>query len=190
MRLLKTILTLLLAYFTIRLLTGSEYVLFDNINLIFHEAGHTFLLPFGQTFHFLGGTIGQLAVPVALATYFFFSQRDVFASLVCFWWVGQNLVNIAYYIADAPYQRIQLIGGTHDWAFLLGQWNLVGSSELIGGGVRLVGFGVMLSTLAVLGCLSLVSKSWLAWHVTSAEAFSLSAYNRWFPASIFHLSSS
>ena len=42
----------------------------DFVNLAFHEAGHLFLAPFGETLHYLGGTLGQLAVPFVLGGYY------------------------------------------------------------------------------------------------------------------------
>ncbi len=55
------------------------------------------------------------------------------------------------YIADAPYQRLPLIGGEHDWAFLLGPGGLADLSAarplstamtIVGAALVLAGIGV------------------------------------------------
>jgi hypothetical protein len=38
---------------------------------------------------------------------------------VCLAWAGTSARDSSVYIADAPYERLPLIGGDHDWAFLL-----------------------------------------------------------------------
>src|SRR5258706_503484 len=84
----------------------------DLVNLAFHEAGHLFLSPFGSTVHYLGGTLGQLAVPTALALYFLLAQpaRPLGAAF-CAWWAGGNLVNVSVYMADARDLALPLVCG-------------------------------------------------------------------------------
>jgi hypothetical protein len=106
-----------LAWWALRLGSGAvSWCWLDLVNLAFHEAGHVFLQPFGKTIHYLGGTIGQLLVPGLLAGYFLLWQARGYASAVCVWWFGENLVNVSVYMADARSLALPLVGGgDHDW---------------------------------------------------------------------------
>ncbi len=108
---------------------GSE--LGDSIlhlpNLVFHEAGHVIFGFFGRFMTVLGGSLLQFLVPVILAGAFL-RQRNVFGAVVCTWWAGQNLLDLAPYIADARALQLVLLGGKtgaevegHDWEFILTQ---------------------------------------------------------------------
>lgn len=95
------------------------------VNLVFHEAGHVLFSPFGAFMTALGGSLMQLLVPAACAASFV-SRRDLFAAWVCGWWCGQNLVDLAPYIADARALQLVLLGGAtgaevegHDWEAIL-----------------------------------------------------------------------
>ena len=54
------------------------------------------------------------------------AARRPFGAAVCAWWAGQNLVDLAPYIADARALQLVLLGGRtgaevegHDWEYLL-----------------------------------------------------------------------
>lgn len=128
----RAALVALLAFWTLRLATAALPTCFlDLVNLAFHESGHLFLAPFGQTMHFLGGTLGQLAVPVGLAFYFLLAKRQPFAAAVCAWWAGENLVNISVYMADARDLALPLVGGgDHDWNNLFYTFGLLGEDNV------------------------------------------------------------
>lgn len=88
----------------------------------FHEFGHliAFWAPWQVTA--LAGSFVQVAVPLALSAYFAFARREGWAAAPLLAWAGASLRNVAVYIADAPYQRLDLWGGEgtlHDWAQLL-----------------------------------------------------------------------
>ena len=94
-------------------------------NLVFHEAGHVVFSPFGRFLTVLGGSLLQFLVPVVLAVSFV-RQEQPFSATVCAWWAGQNLVDLAPYIADARALQLVLLGGRtsaevegHDWEYLL-----------------------------------------------------------------------
>ena len=96
-------------------------------NLIFHEAGHVLFGFFGRFIAVLGGSLLQFALPLGLAAAFL-RQRDPFAAAVCTWWGGENLLDLAPYIADARALQLVLLGGKtgaevegHDWEYLLAQ---------------------------------------------------------------------
>lgn len=128
----RVALVALLAFWTLRLSTAAMPSCFlDLVNLAFHEAGHLFLLPLGETMHFLGGTLGQLAVPAGLAGYFLIAKRQPFAAAICAWWTGENLVNISVYMADARELRLPLVGGgDHDWNNLFYTFGLLGEESV------------------------------------------------------------
>jgi hypothetical protein len=150
---LRGLLAVALAWITLRLAAGSQGCFLDLVNLAFHEAGHLFLAPFGETLHILGGTIGQIAVPVGLGIYFLKARQDRFAAAVCLWWAGENLLNIAVYMADARDLALPLVGGgEHDWNTLFYDFGLLGQDSVaaIAGTTRVLGFLVTWTALATL----------------------------------------
>lgn len=101
------------AYF-ISLDIGSNEIgrsFMHNINLVFHEAGHIFFMPFGRLMMFLGGSLFQVLLPLLLGGAFLVINRDAFGAAVCLWWAGQSLMDVAPYIADARALRLPLLGG-------------------------------------------------------------------------------
>jgi hypothetical protein len=98
---------------------SSSVPLLALVDLGFHELGHlvTYPLPW-DGFTAAMGTIAQIGVPLGLAGYFAY-RRDRVGASVCLAWAGTAAQNGSVYIADAPYERLPLIGGDHDWAFLL-----------------------------------------------------------------------
>jgi hypothetical protein len=83
----------------------------------------------------LAGTFTQIAVPLGLAAYFIAVRHEEVAGALMLGWAGTSAQNASVYIADAPFQRLPLIGGTHDWAYLLGPeaWNVMGAAGAIAG---------------------------------------------------------
>ncbi len=143
----------LLAFWTARLLAAPDRGVFlDLVNLAFHEAGHIFLMPFGSTLHYLGGTIGQLAVPALLAAYFLVvGPTRPLGAAVCVWWTGENLLNISIYMADARDLALPLVGGgDHDWNELFYRFGLLAQDSVraVSTGTRGTGILVMLRGLA------------------------------------------
>jgi hypothetical protein len=144
-----------LAWLTLRL-AASPGCFLDLVNLAFHESGHLFLAPFGDTPHILGGTLLQLAVPAGLAGYFLLARSDRFGAAMCVWWAGENLVHIAVYMADARDLALPLVGGgEHDWNTLFYDFGLLGEGSVasISGTTRVLGFLVMWGALAVMAAL-------------------------------------
>jgi hypothetical protein len=126
-------------------------------NLIFHEAGHVILGMFGRFITVLGGSLFQFALPLILAGAFL-RQRDPFAAAVCTWWAGQNLIDVAPYIADSRALQLVLIGGRtgaevegHDWEYLLTQMNLLHKDRAIGSAVHWTGIAMMVASLVWAG---------------------------------------
>ena len=89
-------------------------------NLAFHEYGHIMFSPFGNFMMYLGGSLLQILLPLALLIFFSFWQQDNFAASLMLWWCGQNFIDVSPYIADAPARLLPLVGsGQHDWWHLL-----------------------------------------------------------------------
>lgn len=138
-RIILSLKLLLLAYFgylTFYLLTdynpaspsfNPPFVLWvlDTIDLFIHEAGHLFLRPFGMFVHIIGGSLFQCLIPLALLIVTW--RQNIHQ--VCWpgFWLGQSMVNVSVYIADAPVRKLKLIakGLIHDW-----HWLLSGNLEL------------------------------------------------------------
>jgi len=96
------------------------------INLPFHEAGHLIFMPFGRFMMFLGGSLGQLLMPIICLGTFLVKTRDPFGASVSLWWTAENFMDIAPYINDARAMDLILLGGVtgketdgHDWNNLL-----------------------------------------------------------------------
>jgi hypothetical protein len=81
------------------------------VDLVFHEAGHALLLWAPRLVHVLGGTVGQLAMPLGLAAAFAVKNRSLFDASACLWWFGQSAADCAPYVADARALRLPLITG-------------------------------------------------------------------------------
>ena len=102
-----------------------DYIL-SMANLVFHEAGHIILIPLGDFMSTLGGSLFQVLIPLVFLVAFL-KKADAFAAAVMLWWTGQNLIDLAPYIADARAQQLLLLGGVtgrdqpgyHDWNNLL-----------------------------------------------------------------------
>lgn len=132
-------------------------------DLIFHEAGHVIFAPFGRTISVLGGSLFQVLVPLICAWAFLYQHGNQFGAAVCAWWAGQNLVDLAPYIADARRLQLPLLGGGtgaevegHDWEYLLAQAGWLHLDMTLGRAAFAAGVVVMAVSLVwgVVICLS------------------------------------
>lgn len=96
------------------------------INLPFHEAGHLIFMPFGRFMTVLGGSLGQLLMPLICLVAFLFYNQNAFGASVALWWFAESLMDLAPYINDARDLQLILLGGVtgqevegHDWEYLL-----------------------------------------------------------------------
>jgi hypothetical protein len=90
------------------------------VNLGIHEAGHFLAYSLSQLTMTMMGSIAQVAVPLLLGVYFILVRDDWMAAALCLAWGATSATEVAIYVADAPYQELPLIGGQHDWAYILG----------------------------------------------------------------------
>lgn len=109
---------------------GTTHIVLHNIHLVFHEAGHALLFWAPRLLMVMGGTLGQLLMPLTLAIAFGVRQRNFFAMAVCLWWLGHSVVDCAPYINDSRAMQLELLGGGtgndqegHDWNYILGALN-------------------------------------------------------------------
>lgn len=124
-------------------------------NLAFHEAGHVFLSPFGELLMFFGGSLLQCVVPLVVCVAFL-RRGDIAGAAAGLWWCGQNLLDVAPYIADARSLSLPLIGEVnneivearplrHDWHNILDQLGWLEHDLLLARLAWLVGCVLMLT---------------------------------------------
>ena len=121
--------------------------LLDSANLALHEAGHPLVGIFSTRLTVYGGTLFQLAFPLLAALQFRRSANaaGIAAALV---WLGENLFNVARYMADARVQELPLVGnGDHDWTEIFSRWHVLHLDGRIAGITR--GIGLMLMVFAL-----------------------------------------
>ena len=104
--------------------TGDSFL--HLVNLPFHEAGHLLFMPFGRFMTILGGSLGQILMPLVCLVTFIIKTRDPFGGSVALWWTAENFMDVAPYINDARAMDLILLGGftgkevdAHDWNNLL-----------------------------------------------------------------------
>lgn len=147
------ILTVLMLWLALR---GEKWVpILDGANLLFHEAGHPIFGMLSERLMVYGGTLGQLAFPLAVWWYFW-RLRDAAGTYVGAVWFAQNWLNIGRYMADARAQELPLVGNgdrIHDWNDILDRWGLLNADTTLAGLIRF---------LAVIGIL--IAAGWLVWR--------------------------
>ena len=127
---------------------GPGFLFPDNVNLIIHEGGHFFFSWFGNTTMILGGTLGELLVPLLCAIYFFW-QREAIGFAFSSFWFFENFPYIGTYMADARTSALPLVGSEDsDWTILFTQWGLLAQDQKIGATMRTLGYLGMLATIA------------------------------------------
>lgn len=127
-----------------------------RVDLVFHEAGHIFFIPFGRFMTILGGSLGQLIMPVIVGAALIVKNRDTFGGSIALWWLGQSLMDLAPYIGDARALQLQLVGGgtgqdrpgVHDWENILLDLNLIDHDIRIAAGANVLGILIVLTALA------------------------------------------
>jgi hypothetical protein len=146
-----------LAVWTISLAAGPMDGALDSflhmINLPFHEAGHIIFSPFGNFMMMLGGSLMQVLVPLVCAAGLWFQTGDPSGALLCVWWAGENLVDLAPYINDARALKLMLLGGPaaevegHDWEAILTSLGWLHLDHRLAQSARLLGVVMMIAAL-------------------------------------------
>lgn len=124
------------------------------VNLPFHEAGHIIFSPFGPFMAALGGSLAQLLVPLICLVALLAQTRDPFGASLCLWWLGESLLDLAPYIADARALQLVLLGGQtgaevegHDWEFILGSMGWLHLDRALGQTAHRLGALFMIAAL-------------------------------------------
>ena len=137
------------------------------VNLPFHEAGHVLFMWAGRVMHSLGGTLGQIIMPLVCLLVFLIKNRDTFGASVALWWTGESILDIAPYINDARSLSLQLLGGNtgttapygfHDWNFILTELDLLRHDHLIAS--IAAGTGKSLIALSLIWSLILLARQY------------------------------
>jgi len=121
----------LIIYYTIN---KGQFTFIDYINVLIHEGGHGIFKIFGKFIYTLGGTLMQIIIPSMFVIYYWIKRKKVWTQIFLVW-LGENLMNISVYAADARAQRLPLLGGNkvyHDWTWLLSQTGLLEQDQIVG----------------------------------------------------------
>lgn len=108
-------------------LNEGRFNFIDYVNLLIHEGGHGVFSFFGKFIYTLGGTLAQILIPGMFVVYYGVI-RKVGLMQVFLVWLGENLINISVYAADARAHKLPLLGGNkvyHDWTYILNQTGLI-----------------------------------------------------------------
>ncbi len=139
------------------LFTYREWHFIDNVDLIFHEAGHTIFSFFGEFINIAMGSGFQILLPLSIALYFFYTCQQ-FSGAICLMWVGQNLLNVSVYAGDSMAMQLPLLGGDsviHDWNYLLSTLHILSWTPEVAAviymlGILTTGLGIVLSFMFAL----------------------------------------
>lgn len=145
--------------------SGGMIAFLDLPNLVFHEAGHMIFSPFGRFMTVLGGSLFQILIPLIIAGAFV-RERQLFNAAVCTWWAGQNMLDVATYMADARALALVLLGGKtgaevegHDWEYLLSALGVIHRDRVIGLTTHYLGVLLMVASIVFAGWVLLNRKA-------------------------------
>jgi hypothetical protein len=126
----------------------------DHVDLPIHETGHLIFRLFGEFAGIAGGSLFQVILPGVFVGYFLWRHQYYSAAVVLFW-VGQSILNVWVYAADAVAMQLVLTSGFtgsegsfHDWNYLLTETGLIGWTKLVAGIIRAVGTLVIIAAAA------------------------------------------
>ena len=117
----------------------------DNVDLPIHEFGHLLFRILGEFMGIAGGSLFQVILPAIFVGYFLW-QRSFYSAAIVSLWVGQSILNVWVYAADAVVMQLFLTSGTtgaeggfHDWNYMLSHFGLLGSTKTVAGIIRFIG---------------------------------------------------
>lgn len=138
---------LLLPVMVYLLLNEGRIFLVDYVNLLIHEGGHGIFGISGVRYlQALGGTIMQLLIPTVFIVYYYLHNKKITTQIFLVW-LGQNMINVSVYAADARAQKLPLLGGNkvyHDWNYLLSEIGLLEYDNLVGLTFYLMAIGMFI----------------------------------------------
>ena len=117
----------------------------DNVDLPIHETGHLLFRILGEFMGIAGGSLFQVIFPVVFVGYFVW-QKSYYSAAIVLLWVGQSILNVWVYAADAVVMQLVLTSGWtgsegsfHDWNYLLTETGLINSTKKVAGLIRFFG---------------------------------------------------
>src|SRR5438128_1690378 len=123
----------------------------DIVDLPIHETGHLVFRPLGEFMMIAGGSLFQIIVPGVFVGYFIW-QRSYYSAAIVLLWVGQSILNVWIYAADAVVMKLVLTSGFtgsegsfHDWNYLLTATGLIDSTRGVAKVIRFFGTLVIIS---------------------------------------------
>ncbi|HTH51495.1 MAG TPA: hypothetical protein VL501_06160 [Pyrinomonadaceae bacterium] len=132
----------------------------DNVDLPIHETGHLIFRLFGEFMMVAGGSLFQVIVPAIFVGYFLW-RRQYYAASIVGMWVGQSILNVWVYAADAVKMQLVLTSGFtgsegsfHDWNYLLERTGLLNSTNKVAGLIRVAGTLTIIASAAAAVCYS------------------------------------
>lgn len=138
----------------------------------FHEAGHVIFGLFRiRLLTSLGGSLGQILMPLICMAVLLVKTRDAFGGAVALWWGGVSFMDMAPYIGDARAGVLPLLGGNtgqespygfHDWEFILGETGLLAYDQVFSRISHATGIIVMVAALAWMALMLRIMRRRLA----------------------------
>jgi len=126
----------------------------DNVDLPIHETGHLLFRILGEFMGIAGGSLFQVIFPAIFVGYFIW-QRSYYSAAIVLLWVGQSILNVWVYAADAVVMQLVLTSGFtgsegsfHDWNYLLTATGLINSTKTVAGIIRFTGTVTMVIAAA------------------------------------------
>lgn len=139
--------------------------LLDIVDLPIHETGHLLFRPFGEFMMIAGGSLFQVIMPAVFVGYFIWNEKYYSAGIVLLW-VGQSILNVYVYAADAVVMQLVLTSGMtgsegsfHDWNYLLTETGLINSTKTVAALIRLFGALTIIAAIAVSVYYSIFSQN-------------------------------
>jgi len=136
---------LLVVYFLWIAFDPMQGSFLDIVDLPIHETGHLLFRPFGEFMMVAGGSLFQVIMPAIFVGYFIW-QKSYYSAAITLLWVGQSIINVYIYAADAVVMQLVLTSGFtgsegsfHDWNYLLTYLGLINSTKSVAGIIRLLG---------------------------------------------------
>ncbi len=145
---------LLTAYFLWVAYDPMQGSFLDLVDLPIHETGHLLFRILGEFMGIAGGSLLQVIFPAVFVGYFYLHGKYYSAAIVLFW-VGQSLLNVYVYSADAVVMQLVLTSGLtgsegsfHDWNYMLSAFDMLGHTKTVAGLIRLSGTITILAAAA------------------------------------------
>jgi hypothetical protein len=122
----------------------------DIVDLPIHETGHLIFRVLGEFMGVAGGSLFQVILPAVFVGYFV-RQRSYYSAAVVTLWLGQSVLNVWVYAADAVVMQLVLTSGMtgsegsfHDWNYLLDHFGLLSSTRTVAGIIRFLGSSIII----------------------------------------------